>query len=63
MDAIANSDALIVVSPDWYVGNSAIMEVGYALAQWKRIIFTEEPNEFMLQQIPHEVDNSLVTNS
>jgi NTP pyrophosphatase (non-canonical NTP hydrolase) len=32
LDAISNSDALYVINPGGYVGNSAILEIGYAIA-------------------------------
>jgi len=54
MDAIDNSDALIVCSVDGYVGASAMLEIGYAHKHGIRTIYTEEPNEFMLQTLPHE---------
>lgn len=52
--AIERADALVVCSPKGYVGASATMEIGYAHAFGKRIIFTEEPEEFMLRTLPHE---------
>lgn len=52
---IEDSDALIVCNQDWYVWASALIEIWYANALWKRIIFTEKPEEFMLQTLPSEV--------
>jgi exopolyphosphatase/pppGpp-phosphohydrolase len=55
LNSIKNSDALIVCSPNGYVGASALLEIGYAYSFGKRIIFTEKPEEFILNQLPHEV--------
>lgn len=55
LDSIENSDALIVCDPNGYVGASALLEIGYAHSLGKRIIFTEKPEEFILNQLPHEV--------
>ncbi len=55
LDSIDNSDALIVCSKEGYVGASALIEIGYAQALGKRIIFTEAPEEFMLKTLPSEV--------
>lgn len=55
LDMIARADALIVCSPNGYVGASALIEVGYAHAIGKRIIFTEKPEEFMLNTLPAEI--------
>ncbi len=55
LNSIENSDALIVCDPDGYVGASALLEIGYAHSLGKRIIFTEKPQEFILNQLPHEV--------
>ena len=54
LDSIAQSDALIVCDPSGYVGASAMFEIGYAHSLGKRIIFTEKPEEFMLNTIPAE---------
>lgn len=51
---IDNCDALVVCSAGGYVGASALIEIGYAQAIGKRIIFTEKPEEFMLQTLPAE---------
>lgn len=53
--SIADSDALIVCDPDGYVGASALIEIGYANALGKRIIFVETPEEFMLNTLPAEI--------
>lgn len=55
LDSILKSDALIVVCPKGYVGASALIEIGYANNSEKRIIFTEKPEEFMLNTLPREV--------
>ena len=55
LKSIENSDALIVCSPQGYVGASALIEIGYAHALGKRIIFTEKPEEFMLNTLPSEI--------
>lgn len=54
LDMIDNCDALIVCSVGGYVGVSAMIEIGYAQAIGKRIIFTEKPEELMLQTLPAE---------
>lgn len=55
LDMIEACDALIVCAADGYVGASALIEIGYAHALGKKIIFTEQPTEFMLQTLPAEV--------
>lgn len=55
LEAIQRSDALIVCNPKGYVGASAMIEIGYANALNKRIIFIEEPEEFMLNTLPAEI--------
>jgi len=55
LSSIEKSDALIVCSPKGYVGASGMLEVGYANALNKRIIFTEKPEEFILNALPAEV--------
>ncbi len=52
--AIKHSDALIVCCPGGYVGASALIEIGYALAHNKLVLYTETPDEFMLNTLPHE---------
>lgn len=53
--SIEECDALIVCDPDGYVGASALIEIGYAQALGKRIIFVEKPEEFMLNTLPAEI--------
>jgi hypothetical protein len=48
-------DALVVCAMDGYVGASTLIEIGYAHARGKRIIFTEKPEEFMLLTLPAEI--------
>ena len=55
LDSIDQSDALIVCCPAGYVGASALIEIGYANKLGKRIIFTEKPEEFMLNTLPSEI--------
>ncbi len=55
LESILNSDALVVCSPGGYVGASALLEIGFAHAIGKRIIFTEKPEEFMLNTLPAEI--------
>ena len=55
LNMIDESDAMIVCASDGYVGASALIEIGYAQALGKRIIFTERPSEFMLQTLPAEI--------
>jgi len=52
ISSIEQIDALIVVDPKGYVGASALIEIGYAHALRKKIIFTEIPSEFMLNTLP-----------
>ncbi len=53
--SIEECDALIVCDPEGYVGASALIEIGYAQALGKRIIFVEKPEEFMLNALPSEI--------
>lgn len=55
LNSITKSDALIICNPQGYVGASALIEIGYAHALGKRVIFTEKPQEFMLNTLPAEV--------
>ena len=55
LKSISGSDALIVCDPEGYVGASALLEIGFANAVGKRIIFMEKPEEFMLNTLPAEV--------
>jgi len=42
-------------APGGYVGTSSLIEIGYAQAHDKRIIFTDKPTEFMLNTLPAEI--------
>ena len=55
LSSIEKSDALIVCNPEGYVGTSTILEIGYANALSKRIIFTEKPKEPILNTLPAEI--------
>jgi len=55
LKSISDSDTLIVCDPEGYVGASALLEIGYANAIGKRIIFVEKPEEFMLNTLPVEI--------
>lgn len=55
LNMIGNADALVVCAPGGYVGASALIEIGYAQAIGKRIIFTDKPEEFMLNTLPAEI--------
>lgn len=54
LDSIEKCDALIICDPEGYVGASALIEIGYAQSLGKKIVFTEEPEEFMLNTLPAE---------
>jgi len=56
LNSIKNSDALIVCDPNGYVGASALLEIGFANALGKRIIFIEKPEEFILNNLPAEFE-------
>lgn len=50
LNAIKQFDALYVVDPDGYVGNSAVMEIGFTLALGKPVFAKWQPTEFILTQ-------------
>lgn len=52
-EAIDNSDALYVICPDGYVGTLVSVEIGYAHARSKPVIFSEEPEDLGLQALAH----------
>jgi len=56
LNSIQNSDALMVCDPNGYVGASALLEIGFANALSKRIIFIEKPEEFILNNLPAEFE-------
>lgn len=55
LESIEKSDALIICNPDGYVGASALIEIGYAQALGKKIVFVEKPEEFLLNILPAEI--------
>lgn len=54
LNSIINSDTLIICDPDGYVGASTLLEIGFTQSLGKRIIFTEKPQEFVLNNLPAE---------
>lgn len=56
LHSIKQCDALIVCNPAGYVGASTLIEIGYANAFGKRIIFTNKPEEFMLMTLPSQIN-------
>jgi hypothetical protein len=50
LDSISASDFLWLVCPDGYVGQSASMEVGFAVAKKVPIFSTAAPNDLTLRQ-------------
>ncbi|HUW24727.1 MAG TPA: hypothetical protein VMW04_03825 [Patescibacteria group bacterium] len=48
-EAIDGSEALYVICPDGYVGTLVSAEIGYAVAQGKPVLFSEEPEDLGLQ--------------
>lgn len=55
LNSIAKSDVLIVCDPQGYVGASALLEIGFAQALRKKVIFTQKPQEFMLNTLPAQI--------
>lgn len=55
LNSISLSDALVVCDPEGYVGASALIEIGHAQSLGKKIVFTEKPEEFMLNTLPAEI--------
>lgn len=55
LSSISKSDALIVCDPEGYVGASALIEIGFANAIGKKVVFVEKPEEFMLNTLPAEI--------
>lgn len=55
LNAIDKCDALVVCNPNGYIGASAQMEIGFAFANNKRVILTEQPSEKILLTMPLEV--------
>ena len=50
-EAIVNSEALYVICPEGHVGTLVSVEVGYAHATGKAIIFSEKPEDLGLQAL------------
>lgn len=50
-EAIDNSQALYVICPDGYVGTLVSVEIGYARAAGKQVIFSETPEDLGLQAL------------
>ncbi len=49
--AINESEALYVICPNGYVGTLVSVEIGYAVAQGKPIIYSERPEDLGLQAL------------
>ena len=56
-EAIESSECLYVICPDGYVGTLVSVEIGYAYAQQKPIIFSETPEDLGLQAMASEYIN------
>lgn len=50
-EAIDSTKALYVICPDGYVGTLVSVEIGYAVAKGKLIIFSETPEDLGLQAL------------
>ena len=50
LEAIKNSDFLYICNPKKYLGNSAIMEIGFAIANQKPIFSLEPTDDITLSQ-------------
>ncbi|ACY14224.1 MazG nucleotide pyrophosphohydrolase domain-containing protein [Haliangium ochraceum] len=55
LDAISASDAVYFYNPDGYLGASATMELGFALAQDKPVYAKERPTDFTLKLFAEQV--------
>ena len=55
LDKVGTSDLLYVIDIDGYVGISVGIEVGYAFALGKHIVFAEPPNDAALEAMANEV--------
>lgn len=55
LECILASDFLWLVAPDGYVGQSASMEVGFAVANGVSIFSTGRPGDLTLRQYVHQV--------
>ena len=54
MNKFTKSDAIIVCNPNGIVGKGTLFEFGFMIANYKRIIFTEEPKNLTIA-FPYEV--------
>jgi nucleoside 2-deoxyribosyltransferase len=54
-EKIKNADALLVVNPGGYIGSSVKIEIGYAKALGKKIIFLDKANEPEIQALADEI--------
>lgn len=54
MEKFRNVDAIIVCNPGGIVGQGTTFEFGYMIANSKRIIFLEEPQNILIP-FPYEV--------
>lgn len=50
-DAIDSSEGLYVICPNGYVGTLVSVEIGYARARGKMVIFSETPEDLGLQAL------------
>lgn len=48
---ISHSDFLFIVNPNGYIGTSSLLEIGYALANNKKIFSSNSPNDVLLKDI------------
>lgn len=55
LNALVKSDAFIVCNPNGQVSSSTLFEIGFAQSFGKRIIFTEKPQDHILQVLPAEI--------
>ena len=65
LDAIAKADALYLCNPEGYLGNSSVMELGFALALGKPVFCKEIATDFAIKLFcgtmatPKEVKDAL----
>ncbi|MBU1167642.1 nucleoside 2-deoxyribosyltransferase [Patescibacteria group bacterium] len=52
---IRESDAVLVVNPDGYIGNSVKVEIGYAKGLGKKVYFLEKTNAPELDCLADEI--------
>jgi len=51
LKSIDHSDFLYVVCPNGYIGNSTLLEIGYAIAIKKKIYSSEPPEDLLLKKL------------